>query len=81
MINIRIARELHDDLSRQSAALSIGMGILKRQIPPQQPGRGIRPSGLGMVSIKKRALLVNGACKVQSRPNQGATVLVTIPSP
>jgi signal transduction histidine kinase len=32
----RIARELHDDLSQQVAAMSIGMGILKSQIPPQQ---------------------------------------------
>jgi signal transduction histidine kinase len=32
----RIARELHDDLSQQIAAMSIGMGILKSQIPPQQ---------------------------------------------
>ena len=32
----RIARELHDDLSQQVAAMSIGMGILKNQIRPQQ---------------------------------------------
>jgi two-component system sensor histidine kinase UhpB len=32
----RIARELHDDLSQQVAAMSIGMGILKNQIPSQQ---------------------------------------------
>jgi signal transduction histidine kinase len=32
----RIARDLHDDLSQQIAALSIGMGNLKRKIPPEQ---------------------------------------------
>jgi signal transduction histidine kinase len=32
----RLARELHDDLSQQIAALSIGMSNLKRQIPPEQ---------------------------------------------
>jgi signal transduction histidine kinase len=32
----RLARELHDDLSQQVAALSIGMSNLKRQIPQQQ---------------------------------------------
>jgi len=31
----RIARELHDDLSQQIAALSIGMSNLKRKLPPQ----------------------------------------------
>ncbi len=32
----RIARELHDDLSQQIAALSIALGNLKRQIPEEQ---------------------------------------------
>jgi two-component system sensor histidine kinase UhpB len=32
----RIARELHDDLSQQIAALSIAMGNLKRQVPTQE---------------------------------------------
>jgi two-component system sensor histidine kinase UhpB len=32
----RIARELHDDLSQQIAALSIAMGNLKRHIPEEQ---------------------------------------------
>jgi PAS domain S-box-containing protein len=32
----RISRELHDDLSQQIAALSIGMGNLKRSLPEQQ---------------------------------------------
>jgi PAS domain S-box-containing protein len=32
----RLARELHDDLSQQIAALSIAMGSLKRQIPGEQ---------------------------------------------
>ena len=31
-----LARELHDDLSQQIAALSIGVSHLKRQIPPEQ---------------------------------------------
>jgi len=32
----RLARELHDDLSQQIAALSIALGNLKRQIPNQE---------------------------------------------
>ncbi len=32
----RLARELHDDLSQQIAALSIAMGNLKRKIPDEQ---------------------------------------------
>jgi signal transduction histidine kinase len=34
----RLARELHDDLSQQIAALGIAMGNLKRQIPEEQSG-------------------------------------------
>lgn len=34
----RLARELHDDLSQQIAALSIATGILKTEIPEEQAG-------------------------------------------
>jgi signal transduction histidine kinase len=34
----RLARELHDDLSQQIAALSIGVGNLKRHIPEEHGG-------------------------------------------
>jgi signal transduction histidine kinase len=34
----RLARELHDDLSQQIAALSIAVGNLKRHIPEEQSG-------------------------------------------
>jgi signal transduction histidine kinase len=34
----RLARELHDDISQQIAALSIGMSNLRKQIPAEQTG-------------------------------------------
>jgi signal transduction histidine kinase len=34
----RLARELHDDVSQQIAAIAIGMSNLKRQIPTEQAG-------------------------------------------
>lgn len=38
----RVSRELHDDLSQQIAALSLGMGNLKRKLPEdQQETRGL----------------------------------------
>jgi two-component system sensor histidine kinase UhpB len=33
----RLARELHDDVDQQVAALAIGLGALKRQLPPGAP--------------------------------------------
>ena len=40
--------------------------------------RGVQ-SGLGLLSIKERARLVNGKFELESRPNQGTTLRVSIP--
>jgi PAS domain S-box-containing protein len=37
------------------------------------------PAGLGLVSIKERTRLVNGAVQMRSEPNQGTTLTLTIP--
>jgi signal transduction histidine kinase len=37
--------------------------------------------GLGLVSIKERTRLVNGAVTVHSRPGEGVTVTLTVPAP
>ena len=37
------------------------------------------PQGLGLVSIQERARLVNGTVRIESRPNQGTTLSVTVP--
>jgi PAS domain S-box-containing protein len=37
------------------------------------------PAGLGLVSIKERTRLVNGAVQIRSEPNQGTTLTLTIP--
>ena len=48
-------------------------------------GAGIEPSrtgtsqGLGLVGIKERARLVNGAFRIRSQPNRGTTLSLTIP--
>jgi PAS domain S-box-containing protein len=43
-------------------------------------GRAATPAGLGLVSIRERTRLVNGTFEIQSKPEQGTTVLVTIPA-
>jgi len=44
------------------------------------PDRTGAAAGLGLVSIKERTRLVNGAVQIQSMPNRGTTISVTIPA-
>ncbi len=37
------------------------------------------PQGLGLVNIKERTRLVNGTLRIESQPNQGTTLKVTVP--
>ncbi len=64
------------ELERADGALRLsvsdrGVGIA--------PGRSALPGGLGLVSLKERALLVNGALEIQSQPNQGTNIRLTVP--
>jgi NarL family two-component system sensor histidine kinase YdfH len=44
---------------------------------PDRTGAAV---GLGLVSIKERTRLVNGTVNIQSTPNQGTTITVSIPA-
>jgi len=44
------------------------------------PGRTGAAAGLGLVSIKERTRLINGTVHIQSMPNRGTTITVTIPT-
>lgn len=62
--------------SAESVSLTVsdlGAGI--------NPDRRSIPQGLGLVNIKERARLVNGALSILSKPNQGTTLIVTVPFP
>ena len=43
-------------------------------------GRTRTAPGLGLVSIKERTRLIHGAVDIQSAPNRGTTIIVTIPA-
>jgi len=47
-----------------------GVGM---ELHPEQP-----PAGLGLISIKERARLLNGVVAIQSKPNQGTTITVKL---
>ena len=44
------------------------------------PGRAGATTGLGLVSIKERTRLVKGTVHIQSMPNQGTTITLSIPA-
>ena len=70
------AREVHVELRRtgQSVELLVaddGAGF----IPEQAGGRG----GLGLVNMRERMRLVNGALAVTSQPGRGTTIRASVP--
>jgi signal transduction histidine kinase len=46
-------------------------------MPPDRKGAA---AGLGLVSIKERTRLVNGNVRIESAPNRGTTITVSIPA-
>ncbi len=43
------------------------------------PGADRKGGGLGLVSIRERARLVNGSVKIESRPGRGTSLIVRVP--
>ncbi len=43
--------------------------------------RNSSPGGLGLTSIRERARLVNGTLEIESEPNRGTTLTMTLPIP
>jgi len=73
----------HARVSQAEVSLSRADGLLELTISDR--GAGVEPkrtgmaAGLGLVSIKERTRLVNGTFEIESRPNQGTTLRVSIP--
>jgi len=73
-----VVRHAKEDEARVELRRSDGM--LRLRVSDR--GAGIdarRGSGLGLVSIKERTQLVNGTVEIQSEPNHGTTLTVTVP--
>jgi len=74
----------HANVGEAEVELRRSDGILCLSVSDHGPG--IKPSptrtpvGLGLVSIRERTRLVNGTFEIQSKPEQGTTVLVRIPA-
>jgi signal transduction histidine kinase len=72
----------HARVDEASVELTRGEGSLTLTVSDRGAGMEINrsgnPAGLGLVSIKERARLVNGSFEIQSRLNQGTTLAVKI---
>jgi two-component system sensor histidine kinase UhpB len=85
-----IINETLNNIHLHSGARSIGVYLLARGedelvVLVKDDGRGFRPSsdsrqsGLGLLGIKERALLLGGNLTVSSQPGRGSTLRVTVP--
>jgi signal transduction histidine kinase len=90
----RILQETLNNVDKHAKAKSVRVRLAKKRgsivLVVRDDGRGIRKnkspqgngngqSGLGLVGINERAVLVGGTCQVDSIPDQGTTVTVTVP--
>jgi two-component system sensor histidine kinase UhpB len=64
-------------LKRSPGMLSLTIADRGAGMAPDRTGA---PRGLGLVSIRERTRLVNGTVRIQSMPNQGTTIIVSIPA-
>ena len=74
----------HANVGEAEVELRRSDGILCLSVSDHGPGIksscATTPVGLGLVSIRERTRLVNGTFELQSKPEQGTTVLVRIPA-
>ena len=75
---LKHARVGHAELAITGSAESVSLTVSDRGAGIDTL-RGSIPQGLGLVNIKERTRLVNGTLRIESQPNQGTTLNVTVP--
>ncbi len=75
---LKHARVGQAELTIAGSAESVSLTVSDRGIGMDSLHASIR-QGLGLVSIKERTRLVNGTLSLESRPNQGTALNVTVP--
>ena len=68
----------HAQLAVTESAESVCLTVSDEGVGIDTLGASI-PQGLGLVNIKERTRLVNGTLRIESQPNQGTTLSVTVP--
>ncbi|MBV8732253.1 MAG: PAS domain-containing protein [Acidobacteriia bacterium] len=73
----------HSKVAKAQVTLSHSDGFVRLTVSDDGVGfhvqTGTRSAGLGLISIKERARLVNGTVEIRSQPNRGTTVILSIP--
>jgi PAS domain S-box-containing protein len=73
----------HARVAEAAVALRRSRGILYLTVSDQGIGMDLNRAGsapgLGLVSIRERTRLVNGSIGIESQPNKGTTLIVTVP--
>lgn len=85
----RIAQESLTNVARHAHASRVSISLVQKQgqicLCIHDDGNGFDPSslkqGLGIFSMRERAALLNGAIRVESRPEQGTIVEAVLPLP
>ncbi len=84
----RIVQESLRNVARHAGArtarVELSFGVRTLDLTVHDDGRGfdpdrIRTSGLGIASLRERALIAGGTLVIRSRPGQGTAVVVQLP--
>jgi two-component system sensor histidine kinase UhpB len=89
LVVYRVAQEALSNAARHSGARRIAVRLARREdggveLEVSDDGRGFAfaksEGGLGIAGMRERALLVGGDLKIESRPDHGTTVRLTVPA-
>jgi two-component system sensor histidine kinase UhpB len=88
LVVYRVAQEALSNAGRHSGAGRVAVNLLRRpdrgvELEVADDGRGFAfaqsESGLGIGGMRERALLIGGELQIESRPDHGTTVHLTLP--
>ncbi|MBK5221229.1 MAG: sensor histidine kinase, partial [Thermoleophilia bacterium] len=88
LVVYRVAQEALSNAARHSGSGQIGVRLRRPgdggvELEVADDGRGFAfdesESGLGIPGMRERALLVGGELTIESRPDRGTTVRLTVP--
>ncbi len=88
LVVYRVAQEALSNAARHSGAARISVDLRRREngeveLVAADDGRGFAfdeaERGLGIAGMRERALLVGGELSIESRPDRGTTVHLTVP--
>jgi two-component system sensor histidine kinase UhpB len=89
LVVYRVAQEALSNAARHSGAAHVGVTLRRREdggveLEVADDGRGFAfdesERGLGIAGMRERALLIGGELTIESRPDRGTTVRLTVPA-